>query len=95
MMLTRTLFSHYRRHPVQALFLFTGIVVANVLLAGTLLINAQARSSYDEGEKYLSVAPLGQIRHADKSRGIDERDYVRLRRQGFAEAGIEDPTRYS
>lgn len=84
MMLTRTLFSHYRRHPVQALFLLTGIVVANVLLAGTLLINAQARSSYDEGEKYLSVAPLGQIRHADKSRSIDERDYVRLRRQGFA-----------
>jgi putative ABC transport system permease protein len=82
-MLTGVLLSHYRRHPVQALFLLTGIVVANVLLTGTLLINAQARASYDEGEQYLSVAPLGQIRHTDKSRNIDEHDYVRLRRQGF------------
>ncbi len=83
MMLTHTLLSHYRRHPVQALFLLTGIVVANVLLAGTLLINAQARASYDQGESYLDAAPLGQIYHKDKSRSIDEREYVGLRRQGF------------
>ena len=82
-MLIRTLLTHYRRHPVQALFLLIGIIVANVLLAGTLLINAQARSSYDEGEQYLSNTPFGQIRHRDKSRTIDERDYIRLRRQGF------------
>jgi putative ABC transport system permease protein len=83
MMLSRTLLSHYRRHPVQALFLLTGIVVANVLLAGTLLINAQARASYDQGESYLDAAPLGQIRQKDKSRSIDEHDYIGLRRQGF------------
>ena len=45
LMLLRTLLSHYRRHPVQALFLLTGITLANVLLVGTLLINAQARAS--------------------------------------------------
>jgi len=83
MMLLPTLLSHYRRHPVQALFLLTGIIVANVLLAGTLLINAQARASYDQGEQLLSSAPIGQIRHKDKSRIIDERDFIRLRRQGF------------
>jgi len=77
------LFSHYRRHPVQALFLLTGIVVANVLLAGTLLINAQARSSYAQGERYLSASPVGHIRQKDGTRNIDERDYVSLRRQGF------------
>ena len=82
-MLTRTLLSHYRRHPVQALFLLTGIVVANVLLAGTLLINAQARASYDQGESYLDATPLGQVRHKEKNQGIDEHDYVGLRRQGF------------
>jgi len=82
-MLTRTLLSHYRRHPIQAIFLLTGIVLANVLLTGTLLINAQARTSYNQGEQYLSVVPLGQIRPTDKSRKIDERDYVQLRRQGF------------
>jgi len=68
---------------VQALFLLTGIIVANVLLAGTLLINAQARSSYAQGEQYLSVSPVGQIRHRDRNRSVDQRDYVSLRRQGF------------
>ena len=83
MNLTGTLMRHYRRHPVQALFLLTGIIVANVLLAGTLLINAQARVSYDEGELYVSEAPIGQIHHQDRSQIIDESDYIRLRRQGF------------
>ncbi|HEY5775175.1 MAG TPA: hypothetical protein VIS57_03740, partial [Xanthomonadales bacterium] len=83
MNLNGILLSHYRRHPVQALFLLTGIIVANVLLAGTLLINAQARSSYAQGEQYLSVSPVGQIRQKDGTRNIDERDYVSLRRQGF------------
>jgi len=81
--LNGTLLSHYRRHPVQALFLLTGIIVANVLLAGTLLINAQARSSYAQGEQYLSTSPVGQVRPKDSNRRIDERDYVSLRRQGF------------
>jgi len=81
--LNSTLLSHYRRHPVQGLFLLTGIIVANVLLAGTLLINAQARSSYAQGEQYLSASPLGQIRQKDRNQRIDERDYVSLRRQGF------------
>ena len=83
MNLNGILLSHYRRHPVQALFLLTGIIVANVLLAGTLLINAQARSSYAQGEQYLSATPVGQIRQKDGTRNIDEGDYVSLRRQGF------------
>ncbi len=82
-MLIRTLLKHYRRHPVQAVFLLTGIIVANVLLAGTLLINAQARASYNKGEQYLSATPLGQIRHRDKTQTVDERDFIQLRRRGF------------
>ena len=83
LMLLRALLSHYRRHPVQALFLLTGIVVANVLLVGTLLINAQARASYDQGETLLRAGPLGQVRHRDAGRTFDERIYFELRRQGF------------
>ena len=83
MKLNGILLTHYRQHPVQALFLLTGIIIANVLLAGTLLINAQARSSYSQGEQYLSATPIGQIRQKDRNRTIDERDYVNLRRQGF------------
>ena len=56
-MLTHALFSHYRRHPVQALFLLTGIIVANVLLSGTLLINAQARASYERGKRLAPDHP--------------------------------------
>ena len=44
-MILRSLLAHYRRHPLQALFLLTGIVVANVLLVGTLLINAPSEPS--------------------------------------------------
>ena len=78
-----TLLRHYRRHPVQAVFLLAGIAVANVLLVGTLLINAQARASYAQGETLLSAAPAGQVRHRDATRPIDERAYLRLRLQGF------------
>jgi len=82
-MVLRTLLSHYRRHPVQALFLLTGIVVANVLLVGTLLINAQARASYASGETLLGAGPVGQVRHRDANRSFDEQEYLRLRLQGF------------
>jgi putative ABC transport system permease protein len=82
-MLLRTLFAHYRRHPLQAVFLLTSIVVANVLLVGTLLINAQARASYDQGQQVLSSTPLGEIRPKESGRWIAEKSYVVLRRQGF------------
>jgi len=84
MLLTRTLFSHYRRHPVQALFLLAGIVIANVLLVGTLLINAQARASYSTGEQVLRAQPVASIVAKDGARSIPERTYIELRRHGFS-----------
>ena len=83
-MILRSLLAHYRRHPLQALFLLTGIVVANVLLVGTLLINAQARASYGEGERILGSGPVASIQNRSNGQAVDERDYIRLRRQGFA-----------
>jgi putative ABC transport system permease protein len=83
MTVLQALFAHYRRHPVQGLFLLVGIVVANVLLAGTLLINAQARASYGQGAQLLNAAPAGQIRPRESGRMIDEADYVRLRLAGY------------
>jgi putative ABC transport system permease protein len=82
-MMLRTLLSHYRKHPFQGLFLVTGIVIANVLLVGTLLINAQARASYDAGERLLAGQPVGRVEHRLDGQGLDERDYIRLRRLGF------------
>jgi putative ABC transport system permease protein len=82
-MIFRTLLGHYLRHPLQGLFLLTGIVIANVLLIGTLLINAQARASYGKGEQLLSAGPVAQIQSSNAQQALDEQDYIRLRRQGF------------
>ena len=82
-MVLRTLLSHYRRHPVQAAFLLVGIVIANALLAGTLFINAQARASYEDGEQLLQATPVAEIRARSRAGLIDEREYIRLRREGF------------
>lgn len=82
-MILRTLLSHYKRHPLQGVFLLSGIVIANVLLTGTLLINAQARASYEEGEMLLQSGPVAQIQQRDAQRPMDQGDYIRLRRQGF------------
>ncbi len=83
MLVLTTLLSHYRRHPVQALFLITGIAVANFLLVGTLLINAQARASYAEGSQMPGAGAGALITAADGSAHIDEAYYHDLRRQGF------------
>lgn len=82
-MILRALLMHYRRHPVQAAFLLISIVLANVLLVGTQLINAQARASYAEGEQVLRAAPVAELRTRDASVAIGERDYIELRRRGF------------
>lgn len=82
-MILRTLLSHYRRHPMQALFLLSGIIIANVLLVGTQLINAQARASYARGEQILGAGPVGQILPRGDDNAIDERLFVDLRRAGF------------
>jgi putative ABC transport system permease protein len=82
-MIFRTLLSHYLRHPLQGLFLLTGITIANVLLVGTLLINAQARASYSEGERLLGAGPVAQIRGSTEQQPLMTRDYVELRRAGF------------
>ncbi|MFK7829586.1 MAG: FtsX-like permease family protein [Congregibacter sp.] len=82
-MILRTLFGHYRRHPMQALFLLSGIVIANVLLVGTQLINAQARASYARGEQVLGAGPVGRVVSRDDGTPLDERLFVELRRQGF------------
>jgi len=81
----QALLSHYRRHPLQALFLLLGIVMANVLLVGTQVINAQARASYAEGEQLLGAGPAGRVVSTEAGGLFDEREYLRLRRQGFYE----------
>ncbi len=83
--LLRALLAHYRQHPVQALFLLLGLIMAQSLLVGTQLINAQARASYAQGEQLLGAGPQGQLLPQASRNGVDERLYLRLRRAGFHE----------
>jgi len=82
-MLIRLLFSHYKRHPLQALFLLTGVILANTLLVGVQVINAQARASYAQSERELGIQPIGYLLPASTAQSIPQTDYIRLRRQGF------------
>ncbi|NNL95967.1 MAG: hypothetical protein HKO64_10140, partial [Xanthomonadales bacterium] len=82
-MIFSALLSHYRRHPVQALFLLLSIVMANALLVGTQLINAQSRASYADGEQVLTAGPIAYLRSRESNMPVNESDYVQLRRQGF------------
>lgn len=82
-MLLKLLFSHYRQHPLQAVFLLIGVVLANTLLVGVQVINAQARSSYAQSERELGIQPIAYLRPAASSQWIPQQAYIDLRRQGF------------
>ena len=83
-LLPRALLSHYRRHPLQAIFLLVGIIIANVLLVATQLINAQAKASYAQGEHILNLQPIGSVQPADGTRYMSMSEYVKLRRAGIS-----------
>ena len=76
--------AHYRRHLMQAVFLLTGIVIANVLLVATLLINAQSRSSMAQGERLLDHQITGTIRPSNGQTTLAEQDYIKLRLSGIS-----------
>ncbi|MCM2680072.1 ABC transporter permease [Echinimonas agarilytica] len=83
MPLLRALLSHYRHHPLQGVFLLVGIIIANVLLVATQLINAQAQASYAQGESLLNQQAVGYLVAANGDESFDQTDYIALRRQGF------------
>ncbi|MGB5277511.1 MAG: FtsX-like permease family protein [Gammaproteobacteria bacterium] len=77
-----TLLSHYRRHPLQTLFLFVGLITGVGLWAAVQVINAHARASYTEADQLLGAQASHWVRAADDG-GIDPAVYVKLRRAGF------------
>ena len=77
-----TLLSHYRRHPLQTLFLTVGLITGVGLWAAVQVINAHARASYDEANQLLGAQASNWVRSTDDS-GIDPAVYVQLRRAGF------------
>ena len=77
-----TLLSHHRRHPLQTLFLLTGLVTGVALWSAVQVINAHARASYAEADQVLGAQASHWIRSAS-GEGVSLDDYVNLRRQGW------------
>ncbi len=81
------LFSHWRRHPGQALTLVLGLALATALWTGVQAINAEARAAYDRAAEVLSQndRPVLVPRSGD---AVALADYVALRRAGWAVAPV-------
>ncbi|EAR10203.1 FtsX-like permease family protein [Reinekea blandensis] len=81
----RVLLSHYRRHPLQAIFLLLGLTLGVALWSAVELINGHARTSYADAEQFLGADAHFWIRPTGENAAVSQQDYIRLRRLGFVE----------
>jgi putative ABC transport system permease protein len=79
----QALFSHYWRHPWQALFLLSGLIAGVALWSAVQVINGHARASYSEADSLLGAQMTYTIRSDEE--GIRHEDYIALRRQGWSQ----------
>lgn len=79
----QALASHWRRHRLQCISVFTGLWLATALWTGVQALNAQARSDYAQARAVLSGPAHAQIVARDGQR-FDQALYVQLRQLGWA-----------
>lgn len=79
----KALFSHYWRHPWQALFLLSGLIAGVALWSAVQVINGHARASYSEADSLLGAQMAFTIRA--KSGEVSQEAYITLRRQGWTQ----------
>lgn len=77
-----TLLSHHRRHPMQTLFLLTGLVTGVALWSAVQVINAHARASYAEADQVLGAQASHWVR-SRTGQGVSVEEYAHLRRLGW------------
>lgn len=78
----QALFSHWRRHPVQALAWVTGLLLATALWSGVQALNTQARDSYDRAAGLFAGAALPHLASASGA-VLPDTVFGRLRRAGW------------
>ena len=78
----QALASHWWRHRLQGVSLFTGLWLATALWTGVQALNTQARSDYARASALLGGPAHPQIVARDGQR-FDQSLYVQLRRQGW------------
>ncbi|WDY60304.1 ABC transporter permease [Pseudomonas sp. PSKL.D1] len=78
----RALGSHWWRHRLQCVGIFTGLWLATALWVGVQALNTQARSNYAQASALLGGPGSPQWVARDGQR-FDQALYVQLRRQGW------------
>jgi putative ABC transport system permease protein len=77
-----TLFSHWRRNPLQLAMLALGLALATALWSAVQAINAEARESYDEAARVLGQDRLERLVAPDGG-AVPLARYTGLRRAGY------------
>ncbi len=78
----QALCSHWWRHRLQALGIFTGLWLATALWTGVQALNSQARNDYAQARALLAGPQRPQVVARDGQR-FDQALYVQLRKQGW------------
>ncbi|WPP01235.1 FtsX-like permease family protein [Pseudomonas sp. HR96] len=78
----RALLSHWRKHPVQFISVFTGLWLATALFIGVLALNGQARQSYAQASQLIGGQPLPTLVARVGGR-LSQDTFVQLRRLGW------------
>lgn len=78
----QALLSHWRRHRVQCLSIFTGLWLATALWTGVQALNSQARSDYARASAVLAAPMQAQLVPRDGER-FEQALYVQLRQLGW------------
>lgn len=82
MLVSRTLFNHWRRHKIQAATLIVGLATATALWTAVQALNSHARSSYAMAASTVSGASRPALVMADGS-VLNQRAFADLRRAGI------------
>jgi len=83
----QALLSHWRRHRVQCLSIFTGLWLATALWTGVQALNSQARSDYARASAVLAAPMQAQLVPRDGER-FEQALYVQLRQLGWPVAPV-------
>jgi putative ABC transport system permease protein len=78
----QALCSHWWRHRLQGISIFTGLCLATALWAGVQALNSQARNDYAQARAVLAGAAYPQL-VARSGQRFDQALYVELRRRGW------------
>lgn len=81
-MALQALCSHWWRHRLQGISIFTGLCLATALWAGVQALNSQARNDYAQARALLAGPAYPQLL-ARSGQRFDQALYVQLRRQGW------------